>query len=214
MIRTDETDDGNWRLEDTDGARWGPYDALLLNPPAPQTAELLRSARWEADVRDSLVDAIDAIPFRTIWTGVFHYPFELERPYYALVNTDKDHEVGWVGREECKPGHVPDSESLLIVQANHEWSVERYDEPPAVNCERLAALTADLLDDDRLRDPDWTDDQGWRYALPEDGVARDPLQLAESDDLYCLGDWVAGEARLHAALRNGLEVADRVANID
>ncbi|MDF9745360.1 NAD(P)/FAD-dependent oxidoreductase [Natrinema salsiterrestre] len=214
VIRTDETDDGNWLLEDTDGTRWGPYDALLLNPPAPQTAELLRAARWDADVRDSLVDAIDAVPFRTIWTGIFHYPFELERPYYALVNTDKDHEVGWVGREERKPGHVPDGESLLIVQANHEWSVERYDEGAAANLEELAALTADLLDDDRLRDPDWTDHQGWRYALPDDGVARDPLQLAESHDLYCLGDWVAGEARLHAALRNGLEVADRVADAD
>jgi predicted NAD/FAD-dependent oxidoreductase len=214
VIRVDETEDGTWHLEDTDGTRWGPYDALLLNPPAPQTAELLRSARWDTDVRDSLVDAIEAVPFRTIWTGVFHYPFELERPYYALVNTDKDHEVGWVGREECKPGHVPDGESLLIVQANPEWSVERYDEPPAANCERLTDLTADLLDDERLRDPDWTDHQGWRYALPNNGVARDPLQLAETDGLYCLGDWVAGEARLHAALRNGLEVADRVADMD
>ncbi len=75
----------------------------------------------------------------------------------------------------------PNGESLLIVQANHEWSVDRYDEPPEANCERLAALTADLLDDERLREPDWTDYQGWRYALPEDGVARDPFQLAEAE---------------------------------
>jgi len=200
-----------WEVDDADGATRGPFDALLLNPPAPQTAELLRSTDWESDVRDRLVDAVDAVPFRTIWTGIFHYPFELEVPYYALVNADKAHEVGWIAREECKPGHVPDGESLLVVQANHEWSVENYDEPPAENLAALADLTADVLDDDRLCDPDWTDHQGWRYALPEDGVARDPLQLAEADGLYCLGDWVVGEARLHAALRNGFEVAERVA---
>ncbi|WP_226481400.1 NAD(P)/FAD-dependent oxidoreductase [Natrinema amylolyticum] len=217
VIRNGEGDGaetGRWHLKDADGSRWGPFDVLLLNPPAPQTAALLRSAEWDADLRDRLADAIDEVPFRTIWTGVFHYPFELERPYYALVNTDKEHEIGWIGREECKPGHVPDGESLLVVQANHGWSVDRYDEPPERNCERLAALTADLLDDERLREPDWTDHQGWRYALPEDGVARDPLQLAEADGLYCLGDWVAGEGRLHAALRNGLEVADRITDAD
>ena len=97
-----------------------PFDRLLLTPPAPQTVDLLRTAEWDADIREPLVEAVDAVPYRTIWTGVFGYPFELERPYYALVNTDKDHEIGWIAREECKPGHVPDGESLLVVQANHE----------------------------------------------------------------------------------------------
>ncbi|PGF15199.1 NAD/FAD-dependent oxidoreductase [Natrinema sp. CBA1119] len=214
LIREPDGGDESWWLEDASGARWGPFDAVLLNPPAPQTADLLRSADWagDTDVLESLADAVDAVPFRTIWTGIFHYPFELERPYYALVNTDKAHEIGWVAREECKPGHVPDGESVLIVQANHEWSVDRYDERPAENCERLAAMTADLVGDDRLCEPDWTDFQGWRNALPEAGVPGEALDRAEREGLYCLGDWVAGEARLHAALRNGLAVGDRVAD--
>ncbi|QLG50700.1 NAD(P)/FAD-dependent oxidoreductase [Natrinema halophilum] len=212
LFRDAETE--TWRLEDDGGRSWGPFDVLLLNPPAPQTAELLRSADWNAPVRDSLAAAAERVPYRSVWTGIFHYPFELERPYYALVNTDKDHEVGWIGREECKPGHVPDGESLLVVQANHEWSVDRADEPPEATLERLADLTADLLDDDRLRDPGWTDYQDWRYALPDDRLDREPLQRAERDGLYCLGDWVVGEGRIHAALRNGLDVGRRVADTD
>ncbi|RKD97552.1 NAD(P)/FAD-dependent oxidoreductase [Halopiger aswanensis] len=210
----DENSDeaAGWRLEDADGEEWGPFDTLLLNPPAPQTADLLRSAEWDADeLRETLVDAISGVPYRTIWTAVLHYPFELEHPYYALVNTDKEHEVGWIAREECKPGHVPDGESLLIVQANHEWSVQHYDDPPEDNCAALARIAADVLDDERLTDPDWTDHQGWRYALPEDGVPTGPLRSAEAEGLYCLGDWVAGEGRLHAALRSGLEVGERIA---
>ncbi|MFB6218745.1 MAG: NAD(P)/FAD-dependent oxidoreductase, partial [Halobacteriaceae archaeon] len=204
-------DGEDWRLVDADGGAWGPFEEVVLNPPAPQTAALLDAADWEADARTALADAARAVPYRSVYTAVLHYPFPIDRPYYALVNTDKAHDVGWVSREECKPGHVPDGETLLVVQANHEWSVAHGDGDPAENAAALADRAADLLGDDRLRDPDWTDGQHWRYALPEAGVDPEPLRRAETDGLYCVGDWVAGEARLHAALRNGLETGERLA---
>jgi len=43
-------------------------------------------------------------------------------------------------------------------------------------------------------------------------VSREPLERAERAGLYCLGDWVAGEGRIHAALRSGLTVGERVAD--
>ena len=205
-------EDDEWRLTDSEGGEWGPFDALLLNPPAPQTADLLRGADWDADVREVLAEAAGAVPYRTIWTAVLHYPFEIDRPYYALVNTDHEHEVGWVSREECKPGHVPDGESLLVVQAGPDWSVERYDAAPEGNVAELASLAADLLDEPRLTEPDWTDHQGWRYALADGRVNEEVVRAAEEYGLYCAGDWVAGEARVHAALRSGLEVGERMAD--
>jgi renalase len=201
-----------WVLTDTEGTTWGPFDALLCNPPAPQTAALLRDAAWDAPLVSELIGAIDAVPYRTIYTAVLGYAFDLDVPYYALVNPGKDHEVGWIAREECKPGHVPADQSVLVVQANHEWSVEHYDESPADNVERLADLTADVIGDERLASPDWTDQQGWRYALPDDAVRQGPLDSAAEDGLYFLGDWVTGEARVHAALRNGLDTGERVAH--
>ena len=210
-IETIRRDGEDWRLEDTAGGHWGPFDALVVNPPAPQTATLLAGADWDAPIRHHLVDAVDDVPFRTIWTAVLGYEFELDVPYYALVNVDKSHEIGWIAREECKTGHVPDGQSVLIVQANHEWSVDRYDDDPAATVSTLATLTADVLDDDRLADPEWTDHQRWRYALPEDGVARGPIDTAAREhDLYAVGDWVEGEGRLHAALRSGLDTGERI----
>ena len=204
------TESKAWRLVDTDGVEWGPFEALVLNPPAPQTATLLRESEWTGPVRDALVEAVERVAYRTVWTAVLHYDFELDVPYYALVNPGKDHEVGWIAREECKPGHVPPGESLLVVQANHKWSREHYDEAPATNVAMLAEHAAEILDDERLLDPNWTDHQGWRYALPENGVASGPLDSTEREGLYCVGDWVAGEARVHAAVANGLDVGERL----
>jgi predicted NAD/FAD-dependent oxidoreductase len=211
-IETIHRADEGWRLTDTDGETHGTFDLLLCNAPAPQTEMLLRDAEWDSNLRETLADAVDEVAYRTIWTAVLGYEFELDVPYYGLVNTDKNHDIGWISREECKGGHVPDGESLLIVQANQEWSLEHYDDPPADNVAELAETTADIIDDERLRDPTWTDHQGWRYALPEGGVASGPLDSAEDVGLYCLGDWVAGEARLHAALRNGLDTGERLAH--
>ncbi len=204
-------DGDRWRVFDAEGEDWGAFDALVLNPPAPQTADLLESAEWDADLRGTLTDTVADVEYRSNYTAVLHYPFELDRPYYGLVNTDKAHDVGWVSREECKPGHVPDGETLLIVQANPEWATAHYDDDPEENVASLTEMTADIVGDDRLCEPDWTDHQGWLYAQPEEGVARGPVDTAEDHGLYCVGDWVAGEARLHAALRCGLETGERLA---
>ncbi|MBP2250167.1 putative NAD/FAD-dependent oxidoreductase [Halarchaeum solikamskense] len=209
LDRNAETE--TWSVVDTDGERWGPFDALVCDPPAPQTAALLRDAAWDAEARETLHAAAAAVPFDSIYTAVLHYPFEIEAPYYALVNPEKEHAVGWIAREACKPGHVPDGESVLVVQANADWSAAHFEDSPDENAAALARIAADILDDDRLADPDWTDTQGWRYALPRDGVADAPVAAAREHDLHVVGDWVAGAPRLHAALRCGLDAGDRLA---
>ncbi|TKX74214.1 NAD/FAD-dependent oxidoreductase [Halorubrum sp. GN11_10-6_MGM] len=205
------TGEGRWELDDADGETHGPFDVLLMNPPAPQTAELLRTAEWDDPLRETLVDAVGDVEYGSVWTAILRYPFALDVPYYALVNTDKEHAVGWISREECKAGHVPDGETLLVVQANDAWSAAHYDDDPVENVDALAEHTADIVGDERLADPAWTDHQGWRYALPEGGVDRGPVDSARDAGLYLLGDWVAGEGRLHAAIANGLDVGERVA---
>jgi predicted NAD/FAD-dependent oxidoreductase len=199
-----------WSLTDTDGESYGPFDAVVLTPPAPQTAELLAATDWEDERLDRLHVAVDDVAFRTIRTVLLHYPFELDRPWYALVNPDREHPVGWLSREECKPGHVPDGESLLVVQMAPDWSVEHYDEPLDSASDAVASLVADLLDDDRLVDPDWVDDQGWRYALPDSSIDAEDARCAEDAGLYVAGDWVAGEGRVHLAFENGRTVGGRV----
>jgi len=68
----------NWRLTDTDGTEHGPFDALFVNLPAPQTADLLRETGVE--VIDRLGDAAGAVAYRTVWTAVLGYYFEINPP--------------------------------------------------------------------------------------------------------------------------------------
>ena len=199
-----------WHLTDADGVDHGPFDALLLTPPAPQTAALLRATKWDDGRLAPLTAAVDAVPYRTIRTLVLHYPFRESYPWYGLVNVDKEHEVGWLSREECKTGHVPDGESLLVVQMSPAWSEAHYDDPIDDAVATAADHAASLLDDDRYRDPDWVDDQGWRYALPDDAAEAEPLRAVESAGLYVAGDWVAGEGRVAAALRSGRDAGERI----
>jgi renalase len=199
-----------WRLVDDEERPLGRFDVVLLTPPAPQTAALLADADWPDDRRETMAAAVRAVDYRPVLTAVAGYGFRLDRPYYALVDTSKRHAVGWVSREECKPGHVPDGESVLVVQMGAEWSRRRLEDDPAGWVPDALDATAALLDDHRLRDPAWTDSQRWRYAHPESDV-DEAVRVGEAADCYVAGDWVAGEGRVHAAVRSGLRVGERIA---
>ena len=206
-------DPAGWTISDTDGTTHGPFDAVVLTPPAPQTADLLRATEL-VDGEDDLVaaiDAVDQVPYRTIRAVMLHYPFEIDRPYYAVVNDDREHDIGWLARESCKPGHVPAGEELLVVQMAPDWSTANYDTALDDAASEVAETAAQLLGDDRLTEPDWIDDQGWRYALPDAGVDSEAVEPLEAHGLYVAGDWVVGEGRAHEALWCGVDVGERLA---
>jgi len=205
-----QTGDG-WRLTDDAGTDLGHFDAILLTPPAPQTADLLSTVDRDGDDPTHLTTAVDDVAYRPVLTAVAGYDRPLDRPYYALVNTDDAHAVGWVAREECKPGHVPAGESLLVIQMGPDWSRRRLEDDPDEWVPDAVDATAALLDESWVADPAWTDHQRWRYALPNDGLDDDLARCLERDGLYLAGDWVVGEGRLHAAARCGLTVGDRIA---
>ena len=204
-----------WTLSDTDGDSHGPFEQVVLTPPAPQTAELLASTTVDGDsavatALETATDAVREVPFRTVRTVVLQYPFEIDRPYYALVNTDSEHPIGWLARESCKDGHVPDGESLLIVQMAPDWSTAHYDDPLDSAADEVAELVADLLDDDRLAEPGWVDDQGWRYAQPDAAPDDEAVGALREQGLYVAGDWLVGEGRAHKAFWNGVDVGEEI----
>lgn len=201
---------GTWWLLDDDGEDLGTFDAVMLTPPAPRTADVIAATEWDSPLLADLQAAVHAVPYRSIVSVALHYPFEVEYPWYALVNTDSDHAVGWLSREELKAGHVPAGEALFVVQMAPGWSAERIDASRGDVTAAVADRIAELLDDERFADPDWVGLERWRDALPDESVDTGPLRDAESEGLYFAGDWVAGDGRVHLAVESGLEVAGRI----
>ena len=205
--------DDEWTLGDTDDHDHGPFDAVVLTPPAPQTANLLTNTTINGEtptILSDVTDAVSDVPFRTIRTLVLQYPFELELPYYALVNTDREHDISWLARESCKQGHVPDGQELLIIQMAPDWSTAHYDDSVESAADRVAGMVAELLDDERLCEPGWIDDQGWRYGLPNESLDTETVVALEDQELYLAGDWLAGRGRAHEAMWYGIETAGRL----
>lgn len=202
--------DDDWHLVDGSGEDQGRYDAVVLTPPAPLAADLVGRSEWSHADGLSVREAFASVPYRPIASAVLHYPFELDHGWYALVNDDREHPLGWIAREDEKPGQVPDGETLLLAQCSSAFTREHYGEDPAAVVEKVSYLVAGLLDDERLADPDWTDHHCWRYGVPEDGVDPGPLARAADHDLYAAGDWVVGEDRLNGALRSGLRTGNAV----
>jgi len=203
------TGDGSWTLLagtplGDDAARAGPFDDVVLTPPAPVTAELLR----DVPIADSLCAAARSIEYRPITTVAARYDRALEWPYYALVDTSKTLDLGWIAREECKPGHVPSDGSLVIIQASPEWSHRHRTAEDAVIADAATDVLARLLDDPALADPRWTEVVRWKHALTDDVLAASVRREPADAGLHVAGDWVAGESRLNAAIVSGLETAD------
>ena len=210
IARLERAADG-WRLVTTEEEAIGPFDAVLLTPPAPQAADVIEASAMDEGLRTSVVEGLREAGYRTQLTVILTYERRIQRPgdFFGLVGTDGRHEVAWLSFEEDKPGHVPEGQSLIVAQMAPAWSEPRYDLALVDLAPQAAALAAGLLGTD-LDGWSWADRQGWRYALPEGAVNQAMLGEAAEAGLFFAGDAVAGKGRVGRALESGLDVAERI----
>ena len=212
VAHLDQAKDG-WLLTDDGGAALGPFEAVLVTAPAPQSAELMHGADIDEKRRARLVTALRQSAYRSQFAVVlgFDRPLERREPFYALVGTGEDHAfpVAWLAFEDDKPGHVPDGHSVLVAQMGPAWTEAHYYDAPQAVVEAARVPIGHLLSQ-TLPAPDWHDTQRWRYALPDSAADRAPLDDASSIGLFFAGDFLAGQGRLHLALESGLAAAERI----
>lgn len=205
LVHTEE----GWLVGTAGFQRYGPYDAVLVTPPAPQAADLIASSLFRGPARDALEEGLRAVRYRSQFSCVLGFDRRWERPhpFFGAVNADGEHAIAWLSFESDKPGHVPEGEQVLVVQMSPQWTEAHF----TASREHLAAeafAEANRLLGGDLPAPAWFDVQRWRYALPEGKVERASLEPAEQMRIYLAGDAVAGQGRVATALENGLAVAD------
>ncbi|WP_420456156.1 NAD(P)/FAD-dependent oxidoreductase [Rubrivirga sp.] len=203
----------SWSVVTDDGARHDRFDAVLLTPPAPQTAEIVRAS----GVGDALADALGHVTYRSQFTVVWGFDHPVRRPadVYALVNrqvgaanAEGGHDVAWLAVESDKPGRAPDGASILLAQLAAPWTDAHYDD----DRETLVAAATEAVADvwGTLPDALWTDTQRWRYSLPNDAADADALAEAADFGLFFAGDFTAGKGRVHLAMAEGRAAAERI----
>jgi hypothetical protein len=200
-----------WTVASDDGESFGPFDAVLLTPPAPQTADILRTSRFDAALQETLVGGLEAADYNAQFTVVLAYDRAIRRPggCYGLVNDDGGHPLAWIGFEHDKPGHVPDGASVLVVQTAPAWTARHLEGDPDNVMPDAKTMAASVLDTD-LRRPSWYDTQRWRYSHPASPADADALAGGRKAGLFFAGDFVAGKGRVGRALETGLAAGRRI----
>jgi len=161
IARLDDRPEGV-RLTDTDGADWGPFDAVVVAIPAPQAAELLRS------------DALSEVRMVPVWTVMAAWdapltavPDPAPAPFDAILPQDRA--------------------GAVVAHARSDWSAERLetskpDMAPVLGKELAAALGRDA--------PAHAVAHLWRYGRVERALGQPFLRV--SPRVLAGGDWALG----------------------
>lgn len=199
---------GKWTLETETGIAGEGFDAVLLTPPAPQTIGLLETCQGiDRDLQTGLVTELERARYHAQFTVVLNFKgtFALTRDAFALINSDRRHDIAWISHENRKPGHVPAGESLFVVQMSPDWTARHYEtareEVIAVALEKAAPF----LGGD-LPALSWSDSQRWRYAHPYTAADPEMMKPASGAGLYFAGDAFVGKGRVSGAIETGFAV--------
>ena len=209
--RRQQTPDG-CLLFDSASQNAGRFDQLLITLPAPQALELVQASELEQNLFQACSTQLGKAQYNPLISVMLGYrPQPQERPYYALVNTDKGHPISWLAWEhEKSPERVPEGTGLLIAQMAPQYSNAHRETPQTLLFEDVAQLVSQLLHES-LPELIFTDVQYWKYALPSDKADADTLNaITLPHGLTICGDAFVG-GRVHLALEHGVRVAQQIA---
>src|SRR5262249_54954236 len=138
-----------WELLASDGTQFVGFNKLLITIPAPQAAELIQSSTLDNALRTSLSSHLDQASYNPLLSIALGYrPRPRQRPYYALVNTDKAHAISWLAWEHEKaPERAPANTGLLIAQMAPQYSREHWQTPDDTTIADVAQRVSTFLNE-------------------------------------------------------------------
>ena len=210
IARVQHTTQG-WQLFSQANQPSGPFDRLLITMPAPQAADLITASTLPDDLQERIVDLLRVVRYNPIISVMLGYtPAPRERPYYALVNTDKAHPISWLAWEHEKSSNrAPEGSGLLIAQMAPAYSRQHHNTADEEVIHDTISHVFDLLQEP-LHMPVFTAIRRWPLALPAQTADADALNaLTLPFGLAFCGDSFTG-GRVHLALEHGVTVAKQL----
>ncbi|MEM9018073.1 MAG: FAD-dependent oxidoreductase, partial [Verrucomicrobiota bacterium] len=196
--------DGGWQLRDAHGTLPDLYDAILLTPPVPQTVDLIEQSDFDEVIADHLCSELSRAEFHPQFTVILNFKgtFSFPGDAYALINSDRRHEIAWLSHENRKVDRIPEGETVLIAQMAPGWTKEHWSAPQEVIIETSLEAVRRLLRID-LPDLQWADTQRWRYAHPKTAASLEAMKPGAEIGLFFAGDGFIGKGRVPRAIETG-----------
>jgi renalase len=203
-----QSDKTGWKLFTHQGEDIGEFDRVLITIPASEAAELVKKSKIHDRRREEICALLEKARYNPLISVMLGYrPIPRERPYYALVNTDKAHAISWLAWEHEKASErVPEGAGMLIAQMAPQYSQDNWLKPDVEIISDVAHRLTTLLDEP-LDKPFFSDVYRWQYALPAEKADAERLNvLTFPVGLAFCGDAFVG-GRVHLVLEYGVEVA-------
>ncbi len=200
-----------WQVFSRSNRPLGTFERLLITMPAPQAANLIAASTLPANLQARVIDLLRTARYNPIISVMLGYaPIPPERPYYALVNTDRAHPISWLAWEhEKSPHRAPEGSGLLIAQMGPSYSQQHRDRSDEEIIRDTAIHVANLLQEP-LAEPIFSAIQRWPLALPSQKADADALNaLTIPLGLAFCGDSFTG-GRAHLSLEHGVNVAKQL----
>jgi len=180
----------------------------LITIPASEVIELVKNSQKRDRRPEEICVLLEKPRCNPLISVMLDYrPVHRERPYYALVNTDKAYAISWLAWEHEKASErVPEGAGMLIAQMAPRYSHDNWHMPDPVIISDVADRITTLLREP-LDDPFFTDLFRWENALPAEKADAEQLNaLTMPIGLAFCGDAFVG-GRVHLALEHGIEIA-------
>lgn len=205
--------DRQWSVftEGGDAPEGGDFDAVLLTPPAPQTVELIAHSELDPATGEALIEALKQARYHSQLCFALGFREPLKRPdrCFAMINTDRTHDVAWLSFENDKPGRKLGGHTVMMVQMSPDWSAEHLQTDPAQLVPIVAERALALLGPDRPPLA-WSDNHRWRYAHPYQAADISGLETGAAAGLYFAGDALVGKGRVGGAMQTGIDAAEQI----
>ena len=191
-----EVDSLGWEARTEDGQTFRTR-ALVMTPPAPQSATLLEHAAPEA------ASFLTSIPIAPCLALVARYP-RRDLPWHGIQSPD-DAIASWIGNDSSKRPDLHANATVVVIHASPRFSEENFGHEEENIANAILKAASKLADTD-LAGPSAFFLQRWRYALgSRDGA--EPARLIEGPaPLILAGDAVAG-GKIEGAWLSGREAA-------
>ena len=192
-----------WTVQDTEGASYGPYDAVIVTAPPAQAQELFVNSQLQA-LADELDKPVSHI--EPCWATAVHFSKPLKQPYEGM--RCRDTVLYWIANNSSKPGRHDDGQ-WWVLHANPEWSRRHQNTAPERVTETMVAAFQRVTGCESP--PGETVPHRWLYAKSSSHDSPG-FRWFDAHRIGLAGDWL-NSGRVEGAFESAKGLAEKILSL-